>query len=226
MSMQTLVLGLLVFNLLIIVHELGHFAAARRAGMRVPEFSVGFGPRLFGFRRGETDYVWRMFPLGGFVLLPDLVPEDGVPAVSRSRRFWALMAGPLANVVVAILLVGPRNAVVFSGFWLDAIGSLFRAPSTAELSGLVGITQAVGQAASFGWYNLVRFSAFLSLNFALMNLLPIPGLDGGRLLGLLLEWVNGGRRPSWEPAVQAIGLLAILGLGLWVTGSEILRLFG
>lgn len=227
MSFGTILIGLLVFNGLVVAHEFGHMLAAKAAGLDVPEFAVGFGPRLLGIRVGNTDYVWRLLPLGGYVMLPDLVSEDGLPMVSRSRRLVALLAGPGMNLLITVLLVGPARTWLFFTLWIEGILSLFSGSQAGgALVGLVGTTQMVAQAASFGWQALAGMSAFLSLNFFLFNLLPIPGLDGGRLVGLLLEKLNGGRAPRWEPAVQFIGLLAMLGLGLWVTGQEILRAIG
>lgn len=227
MSAGTLLIGLLVFNGLVVIHELGHMLAAKAVGLDVPEFSVGFGPRLFGFHAGGTDYVWRLLPLGGYVALPDLVSEDGIPTVSGGRRLAALLAGPFMNLLVTVLLVGPARTYLFLTLWGQGMwGLLSSSQGGAELMGLVGTTQMVAEAASYGIQTLMSMSAFLSLNFFLFNLLPVPGLDGGRLLGLLLEKLNGGRTPRWEPAVQFIGLLAMLGLGLWVTGQEILRALG
>jgi regulator of sigma E protease len=223
MHPSTVLLGFLVLDVLVVAHEWGHYLAARRAGMAVPEFSVGLGPKLFGFRRGQTHFVWRLLPLGGYVLLPDLAPEDGFPAVPAWRRALVLLAGPLVNVLLAVLLMGPQGAVYWTGAWFQAMADMVRGVAPAELYGLVGITQAVGEAASLGWRTLLNFTGFLSLNFAFMNLLPVPGFDGARLLGLLAEKLNGGRRPRWEPAVQAIGLLCVLGYGLWVTGHEIIK---
>jgi membrane-associated protease RseP (regulator of RpoE activity) len=223
MSATTVLLGLLVFNILVIAHELGHFLVARRAGIAVPEFSVGFGPRLLRFRRGATAYTWRLLPLGGYVLLPDLAPEEGVPTTPLRRRALVLLAGPVVSMALAVLLMGPMQTVLWTGAWFQAMADLVRGSQDAQLTGLVGISQAVGQAAAYGWRPLANLTGFLSLNFALLNLLPVPGFDGARLVGLLIEKLNGGRRPRWGAAVQGIGLLFVLGLGLWVTGHEILR---
>lgn len=229
MDLETLALGLLVLNGLIVLHELGHFLAARRVGLSVPEFSVGMGPRLFGLTYRGTQYVFRLFPVGGYVLLPDLAPEEGHPGVPIWKRLVALLAGPLANLALVMLLLGPVTAVRASGFWFQLIaellGDLVTTGTTAPDTGLVGplgVSAAVGQAAAMGWQSLLRMTALLSLNLGLFNLLPLPGLDGGRLASLLIEWLNGGRRAAWEPVVQGIGLLLFLGLSLWVTGREIL----
>ncbi|MCE2422724.1 MAG: RIP metalloprotease RseP [Gemmatimonadetes bacterium] len=70
------VLGVLVF-----VHELGHFITAKKAGIRVPRFSIGLGPRIFGFRRGETEYVLSWIPLGGYVRMAGMADEEATAAL-------------------------------------------------------------------------------------------------------------------------------------------------
>ncbi|MFZ5816422.1 MAG: site-2 protease family protein [Bacillota bacterium] len=230
MDLKTLGLGLLVLNGLIILHEWGHFFAARRMGLPVPEFSVGFGPRLLGWTRGETAYSLRLFPIGGYVLLPDLAPEPGGEAISIRRRLLTVIAGPAANLALVVLLLGPATALraclLWTGLMAGLVADLFGGGSgpAPELLGPIGVSEAVGQAAALGWRHLLQLTALLSLNLGLFNLLPFPGLDGGRILSLLIERLTGGRRPSWEPVVQGLGLLLFLGLGLWVTGRELLAL--
>lgn len=223
MQLSTLILGLGLLNGLILIHELGHYLAALRAGVAVPEFSVGFGPRLASFRWRQTEFSWRLVPLGGYVLLPALAPEDGMARTPLGARMLTILAGPLANLLLALLLLGPLRTAVVGVAIFDAltggVGGL-------EVMGPVGISAAAGHAAAMGWKSLAQFAGLLSLNLAIFNLLPIPGLDGGRLLGLLAEKLNGGRRPAWEPVVQALGVLLLLGLGLWMTGWEIASLLG
>lgn len=119
--MGSLVTAILVLSALVLVHELGHFAAARRLGVGVLKFSIGFGPRLWGFVRGGTEYVFSAFPLGGFVKMVgehDEEPEKSAgaapapapdPALSfENKPVWARMiiiaAGPAANVLFAVLI--------------------------------------------------------------------------------------------------------------------------
>ena len=103
---------ILVLGILIFVHELGHFLAAKRYGIGVPVFSLGFGPRLFGFKRGGTDYRVALIPLGGYVRMAgDEADENrsGGPDefLSRSRwqRFVVFVAGATFNIVLAVLVV-------------------------------------------------------------------------------------------------------------------------
>ena len=106
---------LILIGVMILIHELGHFWAARFFDVRVETFSFGFGPRLFGFRRGETDYrISLVFFLGGFVKMAGELPGDesandprGFMAKFRWQRLIIVLAGPLMNVVLAVgLLTG------------------------------------------------------------------------------------------------------------------------
>jgi regulator of sigma E protease len=101
------VLGVLVF-----VHELGHFLLARWHGVRVLVFSLGFGPKLFKFTRGDTEYCVSIIPLGGYVKMAGETPDDETPpkpdeffAKSKWQRFQIYIAGPAMNVVAAILIM-------------------------------------------------------------------------------------------------------------------------
>ena len=78
-ALLTGLVSLLVFGAVILVHELGHFLAARHCGIHVEEFSIGFGPKIFQRRRGSTTYTLRLFPLGGYNLFSPL-PEDNEDA--------------------------------------------------------------------------------------------------------------------------------------------------
>lgn len=103
------VLGAIIaFSLLVIVHELGHFALAKLNGVKVEEFSLGMGPKLFGFKGKETEYLIKAFPIGGYVKM--LGEEEKVSdarsfsSKSASRRLSIIAAGPLMNFVFAIIL--------------------------------------------------------------------------------------------------------------------------
>ncbi len=112
-SVLSYVVGVfLVLGLMILVHELGHFLAARIFGVRVDVFSFGIGPRLFGYRRGPTDYRLSLLPVGGYVRLAGSDPSEerkGAPEEYLSRPRWEraiiACAGPLMNVAAAIVLM-------------------------------------------------------------------------------------------------------------------------
>ena len=94
---------LVVFGTVVVVHELGHFGAAKFFKIRVEAFSVGFGPRLFGFRRGETDYKVCAIPLGGYVKMAGENPDDVTGGVEeflshpKWQRFIVAVMGPVMN---------------------------------------------------------------------------------------------------------------------------------
>jgi regulator of sigma E protease len=103
---------LFVLGVLIFVHELGHFLMARRIGVRVLTFSLGFGPKLLKFRRGDTEYAISAIPLGGYVKMAGENPEDnrtGAPdeflSKTKWQRFQVLVMGPVMNLVLAVVVL-------------------------------------------------------------------------------------------------------------------------
>ena len=110
--MTTALAFVFVLGVLIFVHELGHYLMAKRLGVRVLKFSLGFGPRVVGFRRGDTDYCISAIPLGGFVKMAGENPDDPRAGsadefLSRSKweRFQILIMGPLMSILLAIVLM-------------------------------------------------------------------------------------------------------------------------
>jgi regulator of sigma E protease len=108
----TLLAFLFVLGVLIFVHELGHFLMARRVGVRVLTFSLGFGPKLVKLKRGDTEYCLSAIPLGGYVKMAGENPEDshtGAPdeflSKSKWQRFQVLIMGPVMNLVLAVLVM-------------------------------------------------------------------------------------------------------------------------
>src|SRR5437660_5253547 len=100
--------------MLIILHEAGHFAAAKAVGMRVERFSLFFGPMLVKVRRGETDYGIGPIPLGGYVKITGMNPNEEIPAEVRPRAYYnqsvwkrivVILAGPFVNFVIAFAIV-------------------------------------------------------------------------------------------------------------------------
>jgi len=92
----------------------------------------------------------------------------------------------------------------------------------------VGIAQATGEVVEeSGWQNLLQFAALLSINLAIINILPLPMLDGGRIMFVLIEILRGGRRiaPEKEALVHFIGLAAIISLAVVITYFDVLRIF-
>lgn len=355
--------SIIVFGLLVLFHELGHFSIAKLTGVRVYEFSIGFGPRLLGFRRGETKYNIRLVPLGGFVRMAGMDPEEdereadtekeeqNIAAradtdstfLTRERMFMyksvpkrmaIIAAGPLMNFVLAILLFAlgfmmfgiPQNKNIIGGVvegkpaakvglkkgdvvtsinqkpvktWEDIVtvihdnpnkqitmevkrgqekktfkvspimdkdskqgligityltkrpgifeaakmgvlktwemikltgfflGKMMAKQIPVELSGPVRITYELGKAAEMGLITLMNFAAFLSIQIGLFNLLPIPALDGSRLMFLALEGVRGTPiDPSRENFIHLVGLALLLLLMVVITYQDIVRMIG
>ncbi len=146
--MITLLAFLFVLGVLIFVHELGHFLAARRHGVRVLTFSLGFGPKILKVKRGDTEYCISAVPLGGYVKMAGENPEDprsGQPdeflSKTKWQRFQILFAGPAMNILLAVVVTaivlgiqGVRQPVFLDG--PAVIGSV--APgSPAEKAGLM-----------------------------------------------------------------------------------------
>jgi regulator of sigma E protease len=103
---------LIVLGVMVLVHEFGHFAVAKLCGIRVETFSIGFGKRLFGFRRGDTDYRLSLLPLGGYVKMAGDTPGEapsGDPgefnAHPRWQRILVALAGPIANFILALVMM-------------------------------------------------------------------------------------------------------------------------
>lgn len=110
--MMTFFVFILVLGILVFIHEFGHFLLAKRAGVRVETFSLGFGPRLLGWKRGETDYRISGIPLGGYVKMTgedpkeeDAEREDSFAKKSVSARLKIVLAGPMMNLLLPFLLM-------------------------------------------------------------------------------------------------------------------------
>ncbi|NPV59500.1 MAG: PDZ domain-containing protein [Actinobacteria bacterium] len=130
---------------LVLVHELGHFIAARLAGVKCPEFFVGFGPRIWSTRRGDTEFGIKWILVGGYVKVLGMNPEEEVSpedfprsyrGVSYGKRFWIIFAGSLSHVLLALVLmfftiwiVGypdvdrPTNTIASVGMYMDEAGT-------------------------------------------------------------------------------------------------------
>ena len=362
--MSVLIFFLVLF-VLILVHEWGHFIAAKKTGMRVDEFGIGFPPKVFGIKKGETEYTLNALPIGGFVRIYGENPEavDGHdPDIARafgSRPKWAqavvLVAGVTMNVIFAWLLffgtfllgvptaveenVASPEAVLYisgvlpggpldgkiepgsqilslssasgelqnpkpssfsefvqsnpdseititysyadeelstvitpvvglipdaaeraavgvslamvetksSGFFASiaaassqtyngliaiTVGlftllgqSLTGSADFSQVAGPVGIVGMVGDAADFGITALLTFTAMISLNLAVINMLPVPALDGGRLVFVAIEAIT--RKPInpvWSGRVNLVGFVLLMLLMVVVTWNDIAKL--
>ena len=370
--MLTALVALLVFGVMILLHELGHFLAARHCGVRVEEFSVGFGPALFTTVKNGTRYSVRLLPFGGYNLLaqengapedekdgepeeetdPQSEAENTAPAPAPDgavcvqgknfpeagvwQRFFIIAAGALMNFALGfalllalqcaqdgtatrtvydflpgatsesdglragdkVLKVNGRTCFVWSDILyelaandykpveltvlrdgkkvllpavrispaMDEAGNqlpvdfhvygvkntptvvvqaaagnflyyaralvrsfadLFRgAVPVSELSGPVGVVEEVHKAIGYGWQDVVSLAVLLTINLGIFNLLPLPGLDGGKLLFLGVEGITRRKVPArFEQAVTLAGMAALVALMLFVTFNDVLRIF-
>ena len=352
--LTTILSFVFVLGVLIFIHELGHFLVAKRVGIKVHKFSLGFPPNIFSKKVGDTEYAIGLIPLGGFVKMAGENPDEemtGAPdefaSKSLAQRAAVIFAGPFMNYILAIaILIGifyfggkpvyEENRVVvgevFEGkpayeaglrtddvvigldgaqianfdslrlsiyahksdplelTWLrgpdtmsavitpqielqpnieggvDSIGmigfgqkavryesyglgasiskgfllthvilvetiSFVKKFAMGEVSrkmigGPLFIAQQSGKEASKGVANLFYFMALLSVNLAVLNILPIPILDGGHLVFLAIELVKGSPLPMKSRIIaQQVGMLLLLSLIVFVTYNDIMRVF-
>ncbi|MDO8536415.1 MAG: RIP metalloprotease RseP [Candidatus Omnitrophota bacterium] len=138
---MSLIYFLIVLSVLVLVHEFGHFIAAKRIGIRVEKFSFGFGPKLFSVKKGDTEYLISAIPLGGYIKMSGDEPGESLTGksfefLSRSiwERFLVIFAGPFLNYVLAFLIF----SVIFmfgNPTLTTEVGSLLK-DYPAQMSGL------------------------------------------------------------------------------------------
>ncbi len=231
-------IAVLAIGLIIFVHEMGHFIAGKRKGMPIATFSIGFGPRLFGFKKGGTDYRISMIPLGGYVM-PKLKEVEDLHRIPIGRRVAFSLGGPMANILFAVILLSIYNSIsagpgLMNIFVLPLIqlasllvsitvsfGTLFTNPGS--MSGLVGMASEGGSLISGGFSNLILFMVLINVNLAVFNLLPIPVLDGGKIMMALLEKVSVKTRKAQVPITIA-SLFLLIGLMFLTTVMDIIGL--
>ncbi|MGL5756977.1 MAG: RIP metalloprotease RseP [Paraclostridium sp.] len=338
MNIITILVAILAFGIIVFIHELGHFLFAKKAGVRIHEFAIGMGPKLYNFKRGETTYSIRLLPLGGYVAMEG---EDSDSKDPRSfgnktilQRASILFAGPFFNIILAVIifipvfmyigtpsttlrevmdnsiaqkagieagdtiteingkdiktwdelskgiqdsngkeltitinkdgkekdvkvtpelkngnyLIGiyPQNEKNIAGAFGNAIkttanmivgmvtfvGQLITGnlPSGMDgaVAGPIGVISIVADATKAGLINVLYLAAVISLNLGVLNLLPIPALDGGRLFFLFIEFLRGGKKidPDKEGMVNVIGFAVLMLFMLFVTYKDIVRLIG
>ncbi len=349
----TIVSTIIVLGILVFVHELGHFILAKRLGVGVLTFSLGFGPKLIGKKIGETQYQISAFPLGGFVKLIGENPEEEVKEEDRGRsfstqpvwkRFLIISAGPFFNFFLAVVLfsainllgipyfpskigevspglpaeraglkkgdiilsingegiskwdelyktiqnsqgrelslklkrngdvlevkvtpqsfkdknifgeeietfkigiVSPKEVLIekvnpfvavgmgFTQTWqgieltiVSVVKLIQRVIPAKTIGGPILIAQLAGEQARRGLLSLILFTAILSINLGVINLFPIPILDGGHFLFLGLEAVL--RKPisiKKMEIAQQIGLILIILLMLFAFYNDLIRIF-
>lgn len=334
-----ILLAVVLFLLLIVFHEFGHFIVAKKSGIKVNEFAVGMGPLIYSKEKGETKYSFRAIPIGGYCAMEGEEDESNDPRsfdnAPAFKRFLTILAGPVANLIIAVLvftIVGGISGVVttevsdfiedspakiagiekgdeisklngeeisdfteiskvVNDFYKDKdfekeinvevkrdgkdldfnfkpkveaenvyigiiparrtpgffeaialgfketgrnikmiftiLGRLFTGKlALGALSGPVGVLKELGNQAQSGLANLLYFLAYISVNLAVFNLLPIPALDGSKLLTSAIEMITGKKiNKKLEERITMVGFFILLGLILVVSIKDIINLF-
>jgi len=231
-------LALLIIGVTILIHEFGHLVFAKMVKMPINIFSVGFGPKLLSKTIGETEYRISLIPLGGYVM-PAIDNEEDFFKLPVYKRIIMSIGGPIASIILPVFCLSVINifTVDFS-LWnltLKPIlqsGQLFIGMAASlpqifsgqgEVAGIVGIVSQGGQIIEGSIFNSLKFTALISLNFALLNLLPLPILDGGKVLLYLMEKVSVKFKKLHYPLALASWVL-IIGLMVYVTYLDVAKL--
>jgi regulator of sigma E protease len=226
-----------VVGLLIAIHEFGHLLAAKLCRIPVNRFSIGFGPKLLEFKRGETSYWLSWIPIGGYVLAAT-EPGDFHELPAYKRITFAL-GGPIANVIAAFIGLVVLGLVQFNlpafaatsfaaahlwtGLQQQIAGLSALVTDLDQLSGIVGIVAVGGAQFGSTFTSLITFSVLINLSLAVMNLLPLPPLDGGRILFCILEKIYRPVRRVEAPLTLA-GWSMVVALIVYVTVQDVGRI--
>src|SRR6476659_4613261 len=180
---SSIFVALIVLGVIIVIHEFGHFAVAKLFKIRVETFSVGFGPRLIGFRCGDTDYRISALPLGGYVKMSGENPGDTITGDPREflskpkwQRFLVASAGPIMNIVLAFVLL---TGLLMHG--MDV-------PEVLYSQAVVGFVKPDSPAASSGIQSqdrIVQLDGKVNPKWQDVSL--IVGTNAGRTLAMVLD---------------------------------------
>ncbi|HYE10102.1 MAG TPA: RIP metalloprotease RseP [Patescibacteria group bacterium] len=327
--MLTFIAAIFVFTLLVVIHEFGHFIIARLSGVKVEEFALGMGPKIWGYQAKETLYSIRAFPLGGFCKMLGEDESNQDPRAFNNKPIFKRIAiiafGPIMNFILTVLIfslvfsyipmisqvsenspaskagmvagdeiteingtmitewdqirpivdankgkeinvkferkgeikevnvvpvpregeegamIGVVPSIGYQGFSITRglndtinitkemykfLGQLFTGNASMEyVEGPVKIVMRIGEAAEVGVAAVLQFAGFLSLNLCIINLLPLPALDGGRLIFLFIEAIR--RKPidpQKEGIVHFIGFVLLMILSVFIIYKDIITL--
>lgn len=243
-----------LLGFLVLIHEGGHFLVARICKVKVKEFSIGFGKVIWQKQGKETRYAIRMIPFGGFVSMEGEDEESNeigsFSKASIGKRMAIVLAGAMVNILFGIIVYfilistvgiqfadptkdtilnriyyGAKGTGAFITAIFDSIKVLFTGGlASDQMVGIVGISEVVVK--TNGLINYINLLAIISVSLGVTNLLPIPALDGGKILILLIELVR--RKPmkiETEAKIQLIGFSILIALSIFVTYNDIVRIF-
>lgn len=244
---------IILIGFLVVIHEGGHFLVAKLCKVKVNEFSVGFGPKLLGKRKGETLYALRAVPLGGYVMLEGEEQESSDPRafnnISVWKRILIVSAGGVINIIFGLTIYfiiatgigvmpenvddnilnriyyGAQNTLHFAGSIANNVKDLFtHGIQTDQLMGPIGISTVVSHTS--GFVDFVYIMALISLSLGVTNLLPFPPLDGGKIVIYLIEAIRRKKMSmELEVNIQAAGFMLMILLSIYVAYNDILRIF-
>ncbi len=248
--MITAIKIIILLGFLVIIHETGHYLVAKACKIKVNEFAIGFGPKVFSKKGKETIYELRLIPLGGFVSLEGEDEESDKKGsfsnASIPKRILVVAAGALVNILFGLLayfcLIFIRYLIVVNNNFLEAIQYSFLASteliqnmwlSIVELfSGNVGLKDMVGPigisdmvSKTSGLTEFIYLLSIISVSLGITNLLPIIPLDGGKIVLLIIEWIR--KKPlnkNLEIKIQSIGFLALIIFSIIVAFNDIARI--
>lgn len=239
-----------LLGFLILIHEGGHFLVAKLCKIRVNEFSIGFGPKIYSKQGKETKYELRLIPFGGFVNLEGeeehSEKEGSFSKASISKRFAIIVAGATINIIFGliayIVLITIRYCEVMDADILqgisyafsntinlicaifDGIKQLFSGNISADdMMGPVGISQMVTK--TTGIFQFIYLLAIISISLGITNLLPFVPLDGGKALLLIIEAIR--KKPlkqETELKLQSIGFFVLIVFSVFIAYNDVLRI--
>ncbi len=248
--MITIIKIIFLLGLLVIIHESGHYIVAKLCKIRVNEFAIGFGPKIWSKKGKETEYELRLIPLGGFVNLEgeeeESSKEDSFNKASVAKRIMVVAAGAIFNILFGILvyifLIFIRYLIVvdanlieafkysimasmelIQNMWMSIIELFSGNVKLNDMVGPIGISSMVSQ--TNGMSQFVYLLSIISVSLGVTNLLPIIPLDGGKIVLLLIEWIR--KKPlnkNLELKIQSVGFLALIIFSIFVAISDISRL--
>ena len=230
-----------LLGFLIFIHEGGHFLIAKLCRVKVNEFAIGFGPIIWKKEGKETKYALRLIPLGGFVSMEgedeESENERSFSKASIPKRIAIVAAGAIVNILFGLVAYFILVAVVYKDVIIafqateGMVSSIFESLKMLftgnigikDLSGPIGISNAVSNTTTLS--NYIYIISVISVSLGVTNLLPIPALDGGKILLLIIEAIR--RKPlkkETEIQIQLIGFSVLIALSLVVTYNDIIRI--